>query len=193
MQQAQNFAHHMLPLMRRAVASGLEVIPIQVGGRILGEIPARVLDHFVHNPQEFLGGLAAMWLFAQAPALQLLNPGDALFQTLSDQMAQNPNLEWDYQFWHQYQSALEDFQNMSADVMPPAMIRAINILLSFALRFLSGGSFMRYFPTLIRMMRGMWDFFNHLAEAGLLDGDDYGHAGIAATVSYTHLTLPTKA
>ena len=80
MQRAQNFAHHFLPLMRRAAASGLEVIPIQVGGINLGDIPVQVLNRFVHNPQELVGGLAAMWVFAQAPAFQLLNTGDALFQ-----------------------------------------------------------------------------------------------------------------
>ena len=157
MQQAQNFAHHMLPLMRRAVASGLEVIPIQVGGRVLGEIPAHILHHFVHHPQEFVGGLAAMWLFAQAPALQLLNPGDALFQDLSDMMEQNPDLQWDHRFYD-YNRALEDYQRLNEEVIPPAMIRAINIFATHILSFLSGGSFIRVFPTAIRMMRGMWDF-----------------------------------
>ena len=99
-----------------------------------------------------------MWVFAQAPAFQLLNPGDSVFQALSDQMEQDPNLQWDYQFWHNYQRALEDYQELNGEVIPPAMIRAINIFATHILRFLSGGSFMRFFPTLIRMMRGMWNF-----------------------------------
>ena len=158
MQRAQNFAHHFLPLMRRAAASGLEVIPIQVGGINLGDIPVQVLQHFVHHPQELVGGLAAMWVFAQAPAFQLLNPGDTLFQELGAMMEQNPDLAWDHRFWYDYNRALEDYQRLNEGAVPPALIHAINILSTFVLRFISGGTFARYFPTIIRMMRGMFDF-----------------------------------
>jgi hypothetical protein len=70
---------------------------------------------------------------------------------------------------------------LNEGAIPPALIHAINILSTFVLTSSSGGTFMRYFPTMVRMMRGMFDFFNHLAEAGLLDGDDYGPAGVAAS------------